>query len=75
LNQYHANWIAYRSTAEALKHEKYLHLAGAGPYADVANPEALLAERVEGLVSQEHAKWVSAQQEVTKRQPAKQALE
>jgi hypothetical protein len=27
LNQYHANWIAYRSTNEALKHEKFLFLA------------------------------------------------
>ena len=66
LNQYHANWIAYRSTAEALKHEKHLYLALAGPYAGVANPNALLAERVEGLVSQEHAKWVSAQQDADK---------
>jgi hypothetical protein len=70
LNQYHANWIAYRSTAEALKHEKYLHLALSGPYADVANPDALLAERIEGLVSQEHAKWVSAQQDADKVKPA-----
>ena len=23
INQYHANWISYRSTCEALKHEKY----------------------------------------------------
>ena len=62
----HASWIAYRSTAEALKHEKHLHLALAGPYAAVANPDNLLAERVEGLVSQEHAKWVSAQQDADK---------
>src|SRR6266700_1103477 len=33
LNQYHANWIAYRPTSEALKHEKYLYLGKAGPYA------------------------------------------
>jgi hypothetical protein len=66
LNQYQANWIAYRSTAEALKHEKYLHLALAGPYANVANADSLLAERIEGLVSQEHAKWVSAQQDAGK---------
>ena len=66
LNQYHANWIAYRSTAEALKHEKHLHLALAGPYASVANPDSLLAERIEGFVSQEHAKWVSAQQDADK---------
>ena len=72
VNQYQANWIAYRSTAEALKHEKYLHVALAGPYADVANPDALLAERVEGLVSQEHAKWVSAQQDAAKMKRAAQ---
>ena len=70
LNQYQANWIAYRATAESLKHEKYLHLAHAGPYADVANADTLLAERVEGLVSQEHAKWVSAQQDATKVKPS-----
>lgn len=63
LNQYQGNWIAYRSTAEALKHEKYLHAAKAGPYAASENPDALLAERVEGLVSQEHAKWVTQQEQ------------
>ena len=66
LNQYHANWMAYRSTAEALKHEKYLHAASAGPYAATDKPHSLLAERIEGLVSQEHAKWVSAQEETGK---------
>lgn len=60
LNQYQATWITYRSTAETLKHEKYLHAAKAGPYADVADPTRLLAERLEGLISQEHAKWVSS---------------
>ena len=63
INQYHSNWIAYRSTAEELKHEKYLHLAKAGPYASAENADKLLAERLEGLVSQEHAKWVSNAQE------------
>ena len=70
LNQYHANWMAFRSTAEALKHEKYLHAASAGPYASAANPRALLAERIEGLVSQEHAKWVSAVEQQAKPRPA-----
>jgi hypothetical protein len=66
VNQYQQNWIMYRSTAEALKHEKYLYLAGAAHYAAAENPLALLAERLEGLVSQEHAKWVSARQEALK---------
>ena len=71
LNQYHENWISYRSTAEALKHEKFLFLSKAGPYASADNPMALLAERIESLVSQEHAKWASSQEQVTKRQSGK----
>jgi hypothetical protein len=70
LNQYQENWIAYRSTCESLKHEKYVYIAKASPYAGVADPRALLAERVESLVSQEHAKWASSQQENTKAKPA-----
>ncbi len=66
LNQYQHNWITYRSTCEALKHEKYLYLAGAGPYAGAANAKALLAERVESLISQEHAKWVSSIEQLPK---------
>jgi hypothetical protein len=46
----------------ALKHEKYLYLANAGPYAAATTPRALLAERIESLVSQEHAKWASVQE-------------
>ena len=63
LFQFQQNWVGYRATAESLKHEKYLYLSRAGPYADAPRPEALLAERVEGLVSQEHAAWSSAQSE------------
>jgi uncharacterized protein DUF4231 len=68
LQQYQQKWTTYRSTCERLKHDKYLFLAHAGPYTKAPRPEALLAERVEGLVSQEHAAWVSQQQETTKRQ-------
>jgi hypothetical protein len=66
LNQYQQNWINYRSTCEELKHEKYVYLGHAGPYASVNDPHALLAERVESLVSQEHAQWASVQQQGTK---------
>jgi hypothetical protein len=66
LQQYQQNWTTYRSTAERLKHEKFLFLARAGPYAAAENPDALLAERVEGLVSQEHAAWASHQEEPTR---------
>jgi hypothetical protein len=66
LGQYQQNWIMYRSTCESLKHEKYLYLGKAGPYASAPDPHALLTERVESLVSQEHAKWASAQQQQPK---------
>jgi len=63
LNQYQQNWIAYRSTCESLKHEKYVYLGKAAPYGASPDPHALLAERIESLVSQEHAKWASVQQQ------------
>jgi hypothetical protein len=41
-------------------------LANAGHYADAKEPDRLLAERVESIVSIEHAKWVSAQEKIDK---------
>jgi hypothetical protein len=59
LYQWQTNWVLYRSTHESLVHEKYLYLAGAGPYSGV-EPRRVLAERIDGLVSQEHAKWTDS---------------
>jgi hypothetical protein len=70
LNQYQQNWTAYRSTCEALKHEKYVYLANAGPYTSAAAAHALLAERIESTVSQEHAQWSSVQQQTAKAETA-----
>jgi hypothetical protein len=67
LMQYQQNWITYRATCERLKHEKWLYLAHAGPYATAVDPDVLLAERVEGLVSQEHAAWAANREEVGKK--------
>jgi len=54
------HWIGYRSTAEAPKDERYLYLARAGPYTG-EDRHRVLAERIEGLISQEAAKWASSQ--------------
>jgi Protein of unknown function (DUF4231) len=67
LEQYQQNWTSYRSTCEQLKHEQFLYLAKAGPYAEAPSPDAFLAERVESLVSQEHAAWVADREEATKK--------
>lgn len=37
INKYHENWIQYRSTAEILKHERYLYLTRSGGYANSPN--------------------------------------
>lgn len=61
MNQYATLWITYRSTAERLKHEKFLFLSAAGPYRGFLDSERLLvlAERIEEHVSTEHANWFS----------------
>ncbi len=43
LGKYDELWLNFRSTAEQLKHEKYLFLAGSGPYRDLEAKEALRA--------------------------------
>ena len=63
LNQYQRNWLVYRSAAETLKSERALYLAGAGQYRATSDPRALLAERVEGVLTHEHQKWRSEQDE------------
>jgi hypothetical protein len=67
LMQYQQNWITYRATCERLKHEKFLYLSRAGPYAAALDPDVLLAERVESLVSQEHAAWAANREQAGKK--------
>jgi hypothetical protein len=69
VNQYSMLWIMYRSTAEHLKHEKYLFLSAAGPYKGLADADRLvmLAERVEEHVSTEHANWFNETRRVSAR--------
>lgn len=56
LFKYHENWIQYRATSEALKHEKYLFLGRTSPY-DGENCFQVLVQRVEGLISKENSTW------------------
>jgi hypothetical protein len=64
INQYATLWVTYRSTAEWLKHEKYLFLSVAGPYKNVSESDRLivLAERIEEHISTENAKWYNETQ-------------
>lgn len=64
VSQWNQNWITYRSTCEALRHEKYSYMAKSSVYEGKTEDEAkrILAQRVESLVSTEHAKWISRQE-------------
>lgn len=64
LHQFHANWISYRATCEQLKSEKSMYWGKAGPYAAGGNLEALLTERVEAILTQEHSRWISVHERI-----------
>ena len=61
LFQFQQNWIRYRGTAEALRHEKFMYQALAGAYAGADAPIRRLAEAVEALVSAETTSWTTLQ--------------
>lgn len=68
LNQWQHNWVTYRSTCEALRHEKFTFLGGSGPYDGLNDGEAnrQLVDRVESLISTEHSKWISGRELATR---------
>ena len=57
LNQYQKNWVGYRAACESLKHEKFLFLAGAGPYSQGKTFQDFV-QRVEKMISVEHSNWI-----------------
>jgi hypothetical protein len=56
LYQFREHWIEYRTTAESLKHEKYLFQTGTEPYSE-ENAFCLFVDTIEALVSQENRAW------------------
>jgi hypothetical protein len=67
LNSRVQNWLSYRNTCEALRHEKYLCLSRAGAYKDAAAPESLLAERTEEILGRDRSSWIVAQHDNQRR--------
>ena len=64
--QFQSFWINSGRTKEALKRERALYLAAAGPYARSDNPDRLLAERTEAVSTAELDTWVESQQREAK---------
>ncbi|MQY27386.1 hypothetical protein NRB56_29690 [Nocardia sp. RB56] len=59
LFQWHSTWLRCRSTAEALKTEKFLYATEAGPYAD-GTRSSLLAERITAITGKEADGWAES---------------
>jgi hypothetical protein len=59
LFQFQKDYLSFATTKEALKRERALFAAAAGPYrpTPAGNPARLLAERIEALVAAETAGW------------------
>lgn len=73
LFKFQENWVQYRTTAEQLRHERFMFLTGVEPY-NGSNAFALLVQRIEGLISKENAVWAkSAQAKVEHKTDAKPA--
>ncbi len=64
----HSRYLAHRRTCEELTSERALYRSRAGPYRNEAEPEILLAERVEGIRGSETAEWVLEEQQRTRLQ-------
>lgn len=58
LYKFHENWIQYRTTAEMLKHEKYLYLTGSHPYIKSGETiENVFIKNIEEIISAESKSW------------------
>ena len=74
LDSYFETWVLYRTTAEALKRERFLYFNNAADYSTLAEDvkNKLLVERIEALLSSENSKFLSLQQH--SRQQSEQQL-
>lgn len=63
--RFHRNWIVYRATAEALRQNAFLYVAGMDPYSDISTRRAKLADVLRDLTSKENASWAATMRQAT----------
>ncbi|MGY2116593.1 DUF4231 domain-containing protein [Nocardia gipuzkoensis] len=61
LFQWQARWLLYRSTAEALKRERFLYTTHTAPY-HTDSRSTTMAERLQALTSHENTQWLALHQ-------------
>ena len=57
LMKYQEKWTKYRTTAETLKHEKFLYMTKSAHYIDEKKRFNQFVSRVETLISTENSEW------------------
>ncbi len=57
LMKFQEKWSKYRTTAETLKHEKFLYSTQSGHYKDQERHFNLFVGRIENLISTENSDW------------------
>ena len=67
LSNHQTNWTQYRTTAETLRHEKYMYQTQTGVYKNEEDKFALLVERCETIISSENINWANLQTDTSKR--------
>ena len=67
LSNHQSNWTQYRTTAETLRHEKYMYQTQTGVYKNEEDKFALLVERCETIISSENINWANLQTDTSKR--------
>jgi Protein of unknown function (DUF4231)/Protein of unknown function (DUF2795) len=74
MDAYFETWVLYRTTAEALKRERFLYINNAADYSGLTEEvkNKLLVERIEAMLSSENSKFLSLQQHA--RQQSEQQL-
>ncbi len=60
LMKFRDNWVEYRTTAELLRHERYMFLTRTGAYAAV-NRFDIFVQTIENLLSKEVSNWKNYQ--------------
>ncbi len=73
LFRFQETWTEYRAVAETLRQEKYLYLAGTGPYHDDEERFERLVERTEAILSSETSGWATAMRAGVKHDAAARA--
>lgn len=71
LSNHQTNWTQYRTTAETLRHEKYMFETKTGVYKNEEDGFALLVERCETIISSENVNWANLQTDTSERKENK----